>query len=193
MKNTKDKIISSTVALVEEFGLEGAATAKIAAKAGVAIGTLFHHFPNKQLLFEATYHHIMEDYVWHLMGLSDYPDEQISKQLKKAIKASIDYWVRNRQYYGFVDQMTSSTFFTLSIQDDTSARMDKNLGQLFKLGIKKKLIKRYEYPFVAEMLLKTIFQAAGIILDAKADKKESYRKLCFQFIWSAVSTSYSEP
>jgi hypothetical protein len=67
--------------------------------------------------------------------------------------------------------------------------MDKNLGQLFKLGIKKKHIKRYEYPFVVEMLFKTIFQAAGLILERKEEGKESYRKQCFQFIWSAISTS----
>lgn len=189
MENTKHKIIEATVALVDEIGLEGAATAKIAAKAGIAIGTLFHHFPNKQVLFEATYHHIMEDYAWHLMGFADYAEEQISKQLKKAIKASMDYWVRNRQYHGFVDQMRSSSFFTSLIQDDTRAKIDKNLGQLFKFGIKKKQIKPYEYPFVLEMLSKTIFQAAGLILDSKEESKENYRKQCFQFIWSAVSTS----
>ena len=193
MKNTKDKIISATVALVDEFGLEGAATAKIAAKAKVAIGTLFHHFPNKQILFETAYSHIMEHYVWHLMGFFDYPDEQISKQLKKAIKASIDYWVRNKQYYRFVDQMTSSTFFTPALQSETSAKMDKYLGQLFKLGIKKKQIKPYGYPFVVDMLFKTIFQAAGLILKSKKEGKDAYRKQCFNFIWSAISTSNSKP
>jgi AcrR family transcriptional regulator len=187
MESTKSKIITATVALVEEFGLEGAATAKIAARAKVAIGTLFHHFPNKQLLFEATYHHIMEDYVWHLMGFFDYPDEQVSKQLKGAIKASIDYWVRNNQFYGFIDQMTSSTFFTPDIKDDTSIKMDKHLGQLFKLGLKKKQIRRYGYPFMVEMLFRTIFQAAGLIIDTKEEEKEYYRKQCFRFIWSAIS------
>lgn len=188
MKTTKEKIISATVALVDEIGLQGAATAKIAGKAKVAIGTLFHHFPNKQLLFEATYDQIMDDYVWHLMGFFDYPDEQVSKQLKKAIKASIDYWVRNKQYHGFIDQMTSSTFFSPVLQNDTIAKMDKYLGQLFKLSIKRKQIKPYGYPFVVQMLFKTIFQAAGLILESKEEEKEAYRKQCFQFIWSAVST-----
>ncbi|NND33238.1 MAG: TetR/AcrR family transcriptional regulator [Saprospiraceae bacterium] len=186
MRDTKEKIIAATVALTEEIGLEGAATAKIAGKASVAIGTLFHHFPNKQILFEATYRHIMDHYVWHLIGFFDYPDEQIGKQVKKAIRASVDYWVRNWRYFAFVDQMISSHYFTAEIAEETKSKMDKHFGQLFKLARRKGFIKKYDYQVLLDILFRTIFQSAAVIIDTEEDKKEKYRAECLRFIWSSI-------
>lgn len=183
---TKEKIIAATVAVTVQHGLEGAATAKIAQNAKIAIGTLFHHFPNKQLLLEATYRHILDHYVWHLIGFFDYPDEQVGKQLKKAVRASVDYWVRNWRYFAFTDQMISSHYFTIEIATETRTKMDKHFGQLFKVARKKGFIKKYDSAILLDILFRTIFQSAGLIIGTNKENRDHCRMECLRFIWSAI-------
>ena len=186
MQNTKERIIAATVAISEENGIEGAATAKIAKRASVAIGTLFHHYPTKKHLFEATFRHIIDHYIWHLIGFFDYPHKQAGKQLKKVIKASLDHWVRNRRYFSFMNQIVNSTYFTTEISTETKSKMEKHFGQLFRFATKKGFIKKYRYHVLIDILFRTILQAAAVIISADAEKKSICRTQCLRFIWSSI-------
>jgi AcrR family transcriptional regulator len=55
---TKDKIQRAALALVANEGFAGATTARIAAEAGVAEGSLYRHFKNKDDLMLAIYRRI---------------------------------------------------------------------------------------------------------------------------------------
>lgn len=188
MLQTKINIIQATVKLVYELGIEHAATAKISRKAEVATGTLFHHFPNKKLLFEASHHYILDDYVWHLMGFFDYPDHQVGKQLKKAIKASVDYWVRNPVYFSFMNSMMHSGFYSSDIAKERDEYIEKRLGQAFQLAINQGIITRYDYKILLRILFRTIFEIADMILLADTEEnKKKYRQQGIKFIWAAMS------
>jgi len=50
---TRDAILQAARDLVVEQGLHGTTTAAIARRAGIAVGTLFHHFPGKTELLAA--------------------------------------------------------------------------------------------------------------------------------------------
>ncbi|WP_421144846.1 TetR/AcrR family transcriptional regulator [Aeromonas dhakensis] len=54
------QILDAALALCAEDGLQGAATARIAKAAGVANGTLFHHFPSKEVLIQSLYQDIKQ-------------------------------------------------------------------------------------------------------------------------------------
>ena len=159
----------------------------VAKKAGVATGTLFHHYPNKNSLFEAVHQFVLDDYVFHLMGFFDYPDDQMSKQLKKAIKASIDYWARNPQYFSFMNQMMHSGYYTVERAAIEDSYIEKQLGYAFKTAIRKKVIKRYDHRILLQILLKTIFEISEMILKAETEElKKRYRQQGVAFIWSAI-------
>ncbi|WP_421188124.1 TetR/AcrR family transcriptional regulator [Aeromonas sanarellii] len=58
MTDKRRQILEAALALCAEDGLQGAATARIAKAAGVANGTLFHHFPSKEVLIQSLYQEI---------------------------------------------------------------------------------------------------------------------------------------
>ncbi len=58
MTDKRRQILDAALALCAEDGLQGAATARIAKAAGVANGTLFHHFPSKEVLIQSLYQDI---------------------------------------------------------------------------------------------------------------------------------------
>ncbi len=51
----REKILKAALHLFVEFGFHGTPTSKIANKAGVANGTLFHYFATKEALIIALY------------------------------------------------------------------------------------------------------------------------------------------
>lgn len=48
-----DRLIEATAQVLEDVGLQGASTNKIAVRAGVAIGSIYQYFPNKEALIDA--------------------------------------------------------------------------------------------------------------------------------------------
>jgi AcrR family transcriptional regulator len=47
------RVIEATAQVLADVGLEAMSTNKIAARAGVAIGSIYQHFPDKEALLEA--------------------------------------------------------------------------------------------------------------------------------------------
>ena len=62
MTDKRRQILDAALALCAEDGLQGAATARIAKAAGVANGTLFHHFPSKKVLIQCLYFYVHKNY-----------------------------------------------------------------------------------------------------------------------------------
>ncbi|WP_421220510.1 TetR/AcrR family transcriptional regulator [Aeromonas enteropelogenes] len=60
MTDKRRQILDAALALCAEDGLQGAATARIAKAAGVANGTLFHHFPSKEALILQLYQDVKQ-------------------------------------------------------------------------------------------------------------------------------------
>lgn len=58
MNNKKQQILDAALHLFAEQGIEGTPTAQIAKSAGVAKGTLFHHFDNKAMLVDELFVHL---------------------------------------------------------------------------------------------------------------------------------------
>lgn len=52
---TREAVLAAARAAFTEFGFAGSSTAGIARRAGVTEGALFHHFPNKALLFREVF------------------------------------------------------------------------------------------------------------------------------------------
>lgn len=69
--STRDKIMRAALELVAEDGFAAATTAAIARRAGVAEGTLYRHFDNKDALFVAVYSRIKESVYDSVMAETD--------------------------------------------------------------------------------------------------------------------------
>ena len=61
-----NRLIAATAQVVEEVGLERTSTNKIAARAGVAIGSIYQYFSNKEALIDA----LIEDRLQRMEALS---------------------------------------------------------------------------------------------------------------------------
>ena len=60
------KLLEATAQVLGEFGLAATSTNKIAARAGVAIGSIYQYFPNKEALIDA----LLDDRLHRLAALT---------------------------------------------------------------------------------------------------------------------------
>ncbi|MCX6482677.1 MAG: helix-turn-helix domain containing protein, partial [Mycobacterium sp.] len=60
------KLLEATAQVLGEVGLQATSTNKIAARAGVAIGSIYQYFPNKQALIDA----LLDDRLHRLAALT---------------------------------------------------------------------------------------------------------------------------
>ncbi len=184
--NSLDRIFSATIDLSYETGVNGTATARIAREAKVANGTLFHHFPTKKDLVEYCYMRIQEDYVWNMIGFLDLPSHTTRKQLKKAIKTAIDYWVRNPKYFVFTQRVNHSQFYSERLQKKLS-KLQLSLQHAINQGIQQKAIRKLDHHVMTSLLFKAIYDVAQLIMDTPDKTKQiEYREQGFSFIWAAI-------
>jgi AcrR family transcriptional regulator len=59
---TQDKLLDAAEAMILSDGVEGASISKIAARAGVSVGALYHHFTDKQALLRALFERAINAY-----------------------------------------------------------------------------------------------------------------------------------
>ncbi len=186
MQTTIKKLIHATIELSNKHGIAGAATAKIARKAKVANGTLFHHFPNKDKLIERAYLFIQEDYAWNTVGLFDYPEKMLVNRLQKVIRSSVDYWVKHRPSLVFTRQVYHSHYYNSSLQLQVE-KFQKHFLQALQLGVKRQILVKMDVQVMNQMLFNGILHCAHLINQTTDDNKaRQIRKKGTMMLWSAL-------
>ena len=59
-RRTLEKLLAATTEMLEQHGLEGATIPRIAAQAGVSVGSVYRRFEDKDALFRAAFLHLIE-------------------------------------------------------------------------------------------------------------------------------------
>ena len=186
MQTNIDKLIYATIDLTGAMGLANTSTAKIARKAMVATGTLFHHFPTKQKLIEAAYLTVQENYAWHLVGIFDYPERQLKNRILKSIKSAIEYWIKYEAGFSFTQQVINSTHIDSSVQMQVN-HVNQHYINALKLGIKKKILRKSDPQIMYQLIFSSVLQTVKLYF-AQVDEssRKTVKKVGVAFIWNAI-------
>lgn len=83
IKSTEDKIIYATIKLLDENGLSGTTTSKIASKAGFSEITIFRKFKTKENLLRVAKENYYSTFFEEIDKILDYnPDDDVREYLK---------------------------------------------------------------------------------------------------------------
>ncbi|SFK91452.1 TetR/AcrR family transcriptional regulator [Shimia haliotis] len=101
----RDKILEATAAMLVEHGTQ-ASMARIASRAGVATGSLYNHFENKDVLIRAVYDDLARDVEQNLI-VGDLPDANAPERLARYIDNQIAYFWANPQRAMLFDYLSN--------------------------------------------------------------------------------------
>jgi AcrR family transcriptional regulator len=114
-KRNYEKLLTAAAEAFAEHGADDVSLEEIARRAGVGIGTLYRHFPNRQTLLEAVYRDQVE-------ALRARADELVAT---KPPAEALATWLRDLVDFGRTKRMLTSAMLTTVTQDSevmTSSR-----------------------------------------------------------------------
>lgn len=148
----KKCIIKSALDLIEEHGFHGCPVSMVAKNAGVAAGTIYTYFENKDDLITGIYEYVVEEIKIYVSERDD-----ISLSFKNRFynywKNLTDFYELNPSIYGFYDQFLNSPFNSEEMQNKPNA-WHNFANDFFEEGIKGGEIKALN-PIVLSILVNT--------------------------------------
>jgi len=138
----RNEIARAALELIAEHGFHGAPMALIAARAGVAAGSIYRYFANKDLLIIELYRDIEEKI--NVVLMEDYPpDKPTRERFLHLGKILLKYCIENPLHFRYLEQFHNSPY-------GTAYRRDKFLGkqegcdifrELFDVGVAQQMMK----------------------------------------------------
>lgn len=183
----KQLILDAALKLFVEQGFHGTPTSKIAKEAGVANGTLFHHFKTKEDLIIALY--------LHLKSGMNHPNIDVFKKdvdfksvFKSMYLSSIYNMLEDPMSFKYVMQFKTSPYFEkikeMNLDDGSSQFIN-----FFQLAMNEGYIKTMDIEFMF-ILISNMTYGLSQYLDSKPFSKSEEHEIIaqsFDMIWRMLT------
>lgn len=179
---TKEKILSAALKLFIEKGFNETPTSLISREAGVATGTLFHHFKTKDQLINSLYLHCKDRMISRLMqGVAEQPS--FRARMKQMWENSILWGLDNPMHYQFFMQFSSSAYISEKTHD-TGFMKFSDMNKFFFEGIQLELIKKIDPELLLSLVsTMTMTQIQYFIQHPEKYENTDFREQTFNLIW----------
>ena len=185
LNEKKQQILNAALKLFVRNGFHGTSTAEIAKTAGVATGTLFHHFKTKQELINSLYLHTKEQM---LMAITiDYQDsDQFRSNLQKLWFKFIEFGIQNSDMFQFIIIFHSSPYITSLTKEQAETRFEDILI-FYRKGIEHQEIKNVNDEMMLEYFWGTIFSTVSYFTKHPENVNDETMNLAFELFWDGIS------
>jgi len=183
--NKKEYIFQTALHEFVKNGFHGTPTSRIAKHAGVATGTLFHHFKTKEELIIELYLKLKKDLsaaIVNGLGAAQTPKEELIKIYSNSIHWGIDHPLE----FKYFELFRTSPFFTTLTSKEVKNKLTIHYSILSKIVEPNdpKTIKLYYTLFLSHM-----FGVNNHLLNSKLSKKQKEQFIddSFKIVWKMFS------
>jgi AcrR family transcriptional regulator len=137
----RDEIVRAALELIAEHGFHGAPMAMIADRAGVAAGTIYRYFENKDVLIREIYAGLEGQILAAIKAR--YPEGRpVRERYLHICKQLISYFLASPLEFRFIEQFHNSPYGVDCRREKVLGRKDKDLiTELFEEGQQQQIIK----------------------------------------------------
>jgi len=119
----REAILKATLDLLVERGFHDTPTSLIAKEAGVATGTLFHHFKNKEEVINALYLETKGKMV-NILQKDFVKDGSVKDKIQHLWKSTLQWGIMHPKEYQFFQQYSNSPFITKLTRDEAMSQFE---------------------------------------------------------------------
>ena len=105
----REEIVRASLELIAEQGFHGAPMAMIADRAGVAAGTIYRYFENKDALILALYRDL-EERMYAVIMKGYLPEKPLRERFHHIFTALLRYFINNPVDFRFLEQFHNSPY-----------------------------------------------------------------------------------
>jgi AcrR family transcriptional regulator len=194
MENTKrDKrqaILIATMELIAEHGFHNAPTSRIAEKAGVAIGTIYRYFENKDDLI-IRLHEEIESSAMKEITLDYDRDRPIRDRFSHVARRMLTYVIKHPLEFRFVEQFYNSPYGIEMRRDRLFAETEWGnntdiLKELYEDGRSQQIIKDFGLSVFFALSFGSLFNVARDHIAGFVNLDDSMIEKIVAACWDAV-------
>ena len=186
--NKKYKLLDSALTLFVNQGIDATSTASIAKHAGVANGTLFHHFSSKDVLVLTLYKMIKQEFITQIEAF-EFDEINFKRQVKLIWEQGIDWAITNADKQQFCLQV--SQYHQLSGQVKTQALTEALyfLPALIKFGQQHNIIANYPLDLMVDNAHGQFISSTQYLTNNPDLISDSiHRDAIFEMFWKSFSS-----
>lgn len=182
----KTALLDSALTLFVKQGFHATSTASIAKSAGVATGTLFHHFPSKEAILNELFITIKQSFANAILQTSQLSGE-IEQDANTLWQNAIDWAIANPLKQTFFLQFSFSVEVDPVIRQQAMNEVLRFIVELIEQGLKQNLIADFPVPLLLENCHGQYLAAIRFFTDnPHLGQDLKYRQASFQLFWRAM-------
>lgn len=189
-KDKKQAILDSALGLFVEQGFHATSTASIAKNAGVATGTLFHHFPSKDDLLNHLFISIKQQFaddITDALASMDNAGKDLKTDAENLWQQAIDWALLQPVKQKFFLQYSMSADIDAEIRDQAMSSILNFLVVLIEKGQQQKIIADFPIALMLENCHGQYLAAIRYFTDNPewgSDVKQ--RQASFELFWRSM-------
>ncbi|QIR13761.1 TetR/AcrR family transcriptional regulator [Shewanella aestuarii] len=182
----KAALLDSALSLFVKQGFHATSTASIAKAAGVATGTLFHHFPSKDAILNELFINIKQSFADSIIQTSQLTGN-IEQDANTLWQSAIDWAIANPLKQTFFLQFSFSVEINPSIRQQAMNEILGFIVELIEQGLKQNVIADFPVPLLLENCHGQYLAAIRFFTDnPQLGQDSTYRQASFQLFWRAM-------
>lgn len=184
--NKQEQIRATALRLFVADGFHGTPTAKIAAEAGVANGTLFYHYKTKDHLVVDLYNKIRQENAGDIQGIIN-RDDFISIKFRNIFLHSVTWALSNRDKFYYIQQFNFSPHLAL-VPAETLEQHTIGYTGFIAEGVRKKLLKQQPPSLIIAMFNSHVQGIYQYLVSGEFDEEEKDRVINagYDMLWDMM-------
>jgi TetR/AcrR family transcriptional regulator, repressor of fatR-cypB operon len=146
MKTTdkRNDVMQAALELIAENGFHGAPMSEIAKKAGVAAGTIYCYFENKDVLINEL-HQKLEEKISVTVQQGYTVEQPLQERFLYMLRELFRYFIMNPLHFRYMEQYFNSPYGVSRHRDMLLGKSGKHdiLMDIFEQGIKRRIFKEF--------------------------------------------------
>lgn len=179
-----EAIAEATFALVEETGLSGLTMPAIAARAGVATGTLYVYFKSKDELLIALYERAKTAGTSRLMQGDD-PSAPFRSRFQRMWTNWLDHRLAHSAEMVFIEQYYNSPWFS-DASREVSARLIKGWVDLIEQAKAQQIVKDVPTVLLINSFGGSVRETANLLQSGGLTRTKAHLAMAFGLCWDGI-------
>ncbi len=173
-------VLQTTLELITKQGINATSLSQIIKESGVANGTVYHHFKNKEEIITELYLMLAQDFGTVVMRNT--PENDVKKQFSVMWLNLFYYFVNNPLAFIFSEQIVRSPEIPQSLKDKARQHYNK-IETYFKKGIKQKVFKAYNTLIMEELFFGNVVSLVKIHENEQVKLQEKHINQAIEISW----------